>query len=99
MTPEINICKNLQLKDGGGGLTESAVKQPVPCLYGIVDLVGTGLIGDLPQTETDLGHFIATRLELDRLDVDHSCGSGCGKSAKGIGKIGYVRGRWRFGDM
>lgn len=76
-----------------GELTESTVKQPVPCLDGIVDLVGTSVVVDLPQTETDLGHFIARRLELDRRDVDHSCGTGCGKSANWSGEIGYMRGR------
>ena len=37
--------------------TACAVKEPVAGLDGIVDDIGTALVGDLPQTETDLGHL------------------------------------------
>lgn len=92
MTPKINFCANFQ-QNNVERLTKSSIKESVASLYGIVDLIGAGLVGDLPQTETDLRHFITSRLELDRWNVDHPCGLRGGKSANGSGRRGYVRGR------
>jgi hypothetical protein len=45
-------------------LTASSVEQSVACLYRVVDCVGADGIVDLPETEADLGHLMAT-VELD----------------------------------
>jgi hypothetical protein len=44
--------------------TASAVKQTVASLDGVVDGVGAGLVGDLPQTKAHDGHVVAA-VELD----------------------------------
>jgi hypothetical protein len=43
---------------GRGIHTASSIKQPVSSLDGIVDSVRASIVVDLPQTETDLGHFV-----------------------------------------
>ena len=51
---------------GKGGIhTACTVKQAIASFDGIVDLVGAGVVVDLPATEADEGHVVAT-VEFDR---------------------------------
>lgn len=60
---------NEAVKDGmmkhGSLHTTSPVQKPIARLEGIVDLIGTDIVVDLPQSKTNHGHFIAI-IQLDR---------------------------------
>jgi len=57
------------------------VNESVTSLDGVVDGVSTGGVRDLPGTETNKRHFLASRLESDSRDVRHCC---CVKDELGI---------------
>ena len=56
----------------GEARTAGAVKEAVAGLDGVVDLVGAGVVVDLPQAEADERHLLAI-VEGDCFGVRHGC--------------------------
>jgi hypothetical protein len=49
----------VQRSESRGTRTAGSIKQAVTSLDGVVDGVGTSIVVDLPQAESNLGHLVA----------------------------------------